>query len=100
MKSIVEYRLKTPYPEYSDSSTRIETHNNAEVLAVKAINGHLAVWLREDPKEPPAEYVFRVIDVPFEAGYTVEKISDVQNYVELVQNGGHIYHVLYVNMPF
>ena len=50
MKNIVEYRLEILYLEYSDSNTMIETHNNAEVLEVKAINGHLAIWLREDPK--------------------------------------------------
>ena len=97
MKNIVEYRLETPYPEYSDSSTTIETHNNAEILEVKSINGHLAVWLREDPNEPAAEYAFWVIDVPFKDGHTVEEISDRYNYVGLVQHGARIYHVLYMN---
>ena len=95
MKNIVEYRLERPYPEYSDSNTMIETHNNVEVLEVKAINGHLAIWLREDPNEPAAEYDFWAIDVPFENKYTIEGISDRYNYAGLTLNGSRIYHVLY-----
>ena len=65
------------------------------IFSGKAINGHLAIWLREDPNEPAAEYDFWVMDVPFENKHTIEEISDRYNYAGLTLNGSRIYHVLY-----